>query len=78
MNDNIPIVALLLAIPGVDPFAVWVRDEPCGPACLPACPTPLPAAAAWLDSASTRGGVGEGSRSRATAGRPARRSGARC
>ena len=78
MNGSAPVVALLLATPGVDPLAKtrvrgtqrWLR----GP---PACPMPLPSGAVWLDSALLGVERRKLPRSRAAAGGPARRSNAR-
>ena len=46
-----PIVDLLLATPGVDPLAIKASGAQRRPRDLPACPTPLPSAAVWQDSA---------------------------
>ena len=53
-NGHAPVVALLLATPGVDPLhknKVRGAQKPaCLHTCLPAFPTPLPSDAGWLDS----------------------------
>ena len=79
INGHAPVVALLLATPGVDSLARvgevrGAQRRRIGP---PACPTPLPSAAGWLDSAGLGAEVRKGRRSRAAAGGPARRSGSR-
>ena len=53
LNGRAPVVALLLATPGVDPLAKekLVRGAQRRLRGPPACPTPLPSAAALHDSA---------------------------
>ena len=82
IEGHVPVVALLLASPGVNPLAKDVvrgaqRRLRALPACLSACYTPLPSAAVSWGSAGLCAGQRTCSRSRAAAGGPARCSGSR-
>ena len=80
MRGHAPVVALLLATPGVDPLARnRVRDALMAARDPPACPTPLrvPSAAAWREHAGLCAEHRKCRHSRAAAGGPARCSVAR-
>ena len=76
MYGHAPVVALLLATPGVHPLAETktVRGAQRRLRDPPAFPTPLPSAAVCQDFTGLCGEVWKGRRSRAAAGGPARRS----